>query len=37
MKTMASAIVKGVEKKTGNLNLPSQCQDLFMNLLGDQQ
>ena len=32
VKSMASAILKRVEKKNTKLNLPQQCRDLLMNL-----
>lgn len=32
MKSIAFEVVKRVEKKTGNLNLPPECRDLLMNL-----
>jgi len=32
IKSMASKVLKRVEKKGGKLNLPRQCRDLLMNL-----
>jgi hypothetical protein len=32
IKSMASKVLKRVEKKGGKLNLPQQCRDLLMNL-----